>query len=168
MQARNDWQQLFQLVLIVKKKSSGCAASIALCGLLWLFGRAAKADLEKPGRIHSEKTMAAEWTSTSLSSWVWSLTSFRCCWDPFDARLLQWMGAAGDCWSSPRHVPELRERVIWSQRVWISAGHSLLHGVAYYKLTSGTTHVLAVWCVIGCFWCKKYLQLRDQLLRFFS
>lgn len=56
------------------------------------------------------------------------------------------MCAAGDCWGSHRHISELRERVIWSQTIWISAGHWVLHDMAYYKLTSSTTCVSSLMC----------------------
>ena len=126
-------------------------------------------DLKNPGRIHSQKMMAEEWTSTSPSSWVWSLTSFTCGWDPFDAlALAAGMWVAVDCWNFPRHVSELRERLIWRQNIWVSVGHALVCDVVYYKLNSGTTHVQAFWCIMRCLWCKKDLQLSDQLFRFFS
>lgn len=60
-QARNDSQQLFQLVLMIMQPERKAQVSIALCGALGAFWRVnAKVDLEKPSRIHSEKMISAD------------------------------------------------------------------------------------------------------------
>lgn len=140
-QARNDSQQLFQLVLIVTQPARKARVSIALCGPLGLFGGWV---LRWTSRSPAESTLRKWYLQNEQAHLISGLVPgkfqvlLRSIWC---TALAVDMCAAENSWSSPRHISELREWVIWSQTILIIAGHSLLHDMAYYKLTSSTTHV---------------------------
>lgn len=159
MQSRNDWQQWFQLVLIIQNKNNtDCTSSITLQSLLGLprelqTGRSLAESILKKQWLQSEQAHISPLESVPDMSHVLP----RSIWFTSPAEGM-WA-----CWSSLS---------LWSWwfevSITTSTGHSLLCSVVCYELTSGTRIVQAVWRVIKCSWCRKCIQLSDQLFKFLS
>lgn len=112
-QARNDWHQRFHLVLVITQPERKPQALLLPSHYVdsWGFSEIACRGSLPQGRValrrlaeSTQKMMTAGRTSTSLSSWAWSLTTR----DLFDACFLQWICG----WSAPKHVSELRDVMI--------------------------------------------------------